>query len=73
MLSYLPTLWTIHASGDSSQYSLITWATWAGANATMAAWLYEENGRRANRAIAINAGNTMMCLATLCLIVVYRI
>lgn len=73
VLSYLPTLWTIHASGDSSQHSLITWATWACANATMAAWLYEHNGRRMNRAIAVNVGNAMMCLATLTLILAYRI
>jgi hypothetical protein len=37
--AYLPTLWAIHVSGDSSQHSLWTWATWFGANVTMAAWL----------------------------------
>ena len=36
-LAYLPTMWAIWASGDSSQHSLWTWCTWLGANATMAA------------------------------------
>lgn len=73
VLAYVPTLWTIHASGDSSQHSLITWAIWLGANATMAAWLYEHNGRRLNRAIAVNIGNAAMCLCTSALILLYRI
>ena len=72
LFSYLPTLWAIHTQGDASQHSLITWLTWAGANATMAAWLYENNGQRLNRAVAINACNTAMCLATSALIVAYR-
>jgi len=72
VFAYVPTLWTIYCSGDSSQHSLITWATWAGANATMAAWLHENNGRRLNRAIVVNIGNALMCLATLALILLYR-
>ena len=72
VLAYLPTLWAIHTSGDSSQHSALTWLTWAGANATMAAWLYEHNGRRFNRAIAVNIGNTTMCVATLALVLAYR-
>lgn len=72
LLSYLPTLWAIHSQGDASQHSLITWLTWAGANATMAAWLYEKNGLRIDRAVAVNLCNTAMCLATAALIVVYR-
>lgn len=36
-LSYLPTLWALTQSGDSSQHSLWTWGMWAGANVTMAA------------------------------------
>ena len=72
VFAYLPTLWTIYSSGDSSQHSLITWATWVGANATMAAWLHENNGRRVNRAIVVNIGNALMCLATLALILLYR-
>ena len=57
VLAYLPTLLAVFNSGDSSQHSLLTWLTWVGANATMAAWLYEHNGRRLNRAIAVNACN----------------
>jgi hypothetical protein len=73
VLAYLPTLLAIFVSRDSSQHSLLTWLTWVGANATMAAWLYEHNGRRLNRAIAVNTCNALMCLATSILIVVYRV
>ena len=73
MLAYLPTIWAIQASGDSSQHSLWTWCTWLGANATMAAWLYEQNGQRLSRAAAINAGNALMCLATVLLILAHRL
>ncbi len=72
VLAYVPTLLAIFTSGNSSQHSLLTWITWVGANATMAAWLYEHNGRRLNRAIAVNACNSLMCLATVILIVAYR-
>lgn len=71
--AYLPTLWAIHASGDSSQHSLLTWLTWAGSNLTMAAWLYEQSERRMNRAIAVNLGNASMCIAGSALIVWYRL
>ncbi|HWH81520.1 MAG TPA: hypothetical protein VNU71_04720 [Burkholderiaceae bacterium] len=70
--SYLPTLWAIHASRDSSQHSLLTWVCWLGANATMAAWLYEGTGRRVNAAIAINASNAVMCLLACAMICAYR-
>lgn len=71
--AYLPTLWAIHSSGDSSQHSLWTWVTWLGANATMAAWLYEHNQRRCNRAVVVNAGNASMCLLTVVLILAHRL
>jgi hypothetical protein len=71
--SYFPTLWAIYASGESSQHSLFTWITWLGANVTMAAWLYENNGRRFNAAIAVNIGNAVMCLVTTILIVTFRL
>ena len=72
VVAYLPTILAIYASGDSSQHSLWTWITWAGANTTMAAWLYEQNGRCMNRAIAVNIGNAAMCLGTVVLIAAYR-
>lgn len=72
MLAYLPTIWAIHATGDTSQHSLWTWVTWTGANLTMAAWLHEQNGQRVNRAVCINLGNATMCLTTTLLIVAYR-
>lgn len=72
-LAYLPTLWTIHASGDSSQHSLWTWCTWLGANTTMAAWLWEHNGGRLNRAVLVNAANASMCLLTVGVILSFRL
>lgn len=72
LLTYLPTLWAIHQSGDSSQHSLWTWVAWVGSNAAMAAWLFENNQRRFNKAIVVTMGNSMMCLATCALIVWYR-
>jgi hypothetical protein len=71
-VSYLPTLWAIHTSGDSSQHSLWTWGIWLGANMTMAAWLYEQNGQRLCKAVIVNLGNAAMCVATVALIGVYR-
>lgn len=73
LLSYLPTIWAIYANGDSSQHSLWTWVWWCGANLTMAAWVYEQNGRRYDCVMAVAAGNALMCAATIMLIVWYRI
>jgi hypothetical protein len=72
ILAYMPTLLAIHASGDSSQHSLWTWGTWLGANLTMALWLYEQAGQRANRAVAVSLCNTVMCAAAVMLIGWYR-
>ena len=72
LVAYLPTMWAICASGDSSQHSLWTWCTWLGANATMAAWLYEQNGQCHSRAVVINIGNAAMCAVTVALIVAFR-
>jgi hypothetical protein len=71
--AYLPTMWAIWQSGDSSQHSLWTWCTWLGANATMAAWLYETQDRRLDRAVFVNAGNAAMCAAVVLLILVQRL
>lgn len=70
--TYLPTLFAIHHSGDSSQHSLWAWFAWVGSNAAMAAWLYEHNAWRVNKAILVTAGNVVMCLATCALIIWYR-
>lgn len=72
MLAYLPTTWAIYATGDSSQHSLWTWCTWLGANATMAAWLYQHNGRHVDKAVLVNVGNAAMCFATILVIVHHR-
>lgn len=73
MAAYLPTVWAIVESGQSSQHSVWTWCTWLGVNATMAAWLYEHNGRRIDRAVTVNACNAVMCLLTLVVIVAHRL
>jgi hypothetical protein len=66
-------MFMIYASADSSQYSMLTWLAWIGSNASMALWLFENNGRRLNKAIVVSAGNALMCLATCALIAAYRI
>ncbi|HEU4457812.1 MAG TPA: hypothetical protein VFR90_01670 [Methylibium sp.] len=72
VFAYMPTLWAIAVSGDSSQHSLITWFIWFGANLSMAGWLYEREGR-IDRAVIVNLGNAAMCLAGLVLIGWYRL
>lgn len=71
--AYVPTIWAVHQSGDSSQHSLWTWLTWFGANLTTAAWLYEKDGQRLSRVSIVSACNAAMCLAVTMLIVWYRI
>ena len=61
IVAYLPTLAAIQTSGQADQHSLFTWLTFLGANLTMALWLHEQNGRRVNRAVAVNAFNAFMC------------
>jgi hypothetical protein len=72
VLSYLPTLWAICASGDSSQHSLWTWGTWLGSNLTMALWLHEQHGQSWTRAAVVNLTNAAMCAATFTVILVFR-
>jgi hypothetical protein len=72
VVSYLPTLWALCQSGDSSQHSVWTWGTWVGANLTMAAWLYEQQGQRWSRAVTVSLINAVMCVATLTVIVALR-
>jgi hypothetical protein len=72
VFSYLPTLWAIVETADSSQHSLWTWGTWLGANLTMAAWLFEQQGQRFSRAVVVNLGNAAMCAATITVIVAVR-
>jgi hypothetical protein len=73
VFAYLPTIWAIYQTGDSSQHSLWTWLTWLGANATMAAWLYEKDGQRTSGPMWVNAANAVMCAAAVVLIVAYRV
>lgn len=61
IVAYLPTLCAIQSSGQADQHSLFTWLTFLGANLTMALWLHEQNGRRLDRAVAVNAFNALMC------------
>lgn len=71
LVSYLPTLWAICASRDSTQHSLWTWGVWLASNVTMALWLYEQD-QRWTRAAAVNLGNATMCAATFTVILVFR-
>ena len=73
IFSYLPTLWTLAHSSDSSQHSLWTWGTWFLANLTMTLWVVERNGSRLDRVALVNLGNTVMCLAVIALIVAVRL
>ena len=72
VIAYLPTLCAIHQSGDASQHSLWTWLTFFGGNLTMAAWIYEQGGHRASRAVLVNLCNAVMCGAIVVLILAYR-
>jgi hypothetical protein len=73
VLAYLPTIWAVMSTGDSSQHSLWTWFTFFGGNATMAVWLWENNGRRRNAAIVASSGNALMCLAIIAVIAWMRL
>jgi hypothetical protein len=73
VLAYVPTIWAVMATGDSSQHSLWTWFTFFGGNATMAVWLWENNGRRCNGAIAASGGNALMCLGIIAVIACTRL
>jgi hypothetical protein len=73
LLTYLPTLWAIHSSANSSQHSLLTWCVWVGSNLSMAAWVYEHNGRCLNRAVVVTLGNAVMCVITCLFIFAYRV
>lgn len=73
LLAYLPTIWAVMSTGDSSQHSLWTWFTFFGGNATMAVWLWENNGRRCNGATVASSGNALMCLAIIAAIALTRL
>ncbi|CAL94254.1 hypothetical protein [Azoarcus olearius] len=70
IVAYLPTILALWESGLSDQHSLLTWFIFLGANTTMSIWLYEQEGRRVNRAVVINAVNAVMC-AAICLLVAW--
>lgn len=72
ILTYLPTIATIVASGDSNQHSLWTWGLWLGSHLTMAAWLVEEAAGRVNRAALVSLGNAAMCALTFGVIAAQR-
>lgn len=71
-LAYLPNIAAIIASGNSDQHSLLTWLTLAGANATMALWIFEHNDHRADRVVLVNVMNTLMCALTSAVILAHR-
>lgn len=73
VLCYLPTLWAILQSGDSSQHSLWTWGTWFSGNLTMSLWLIERNDGRMDRAALVSAMNAAMCFAVIAVIIFQRL
>lgn len=72
LLAYAPTMLAILHTRDSSQHSLWTWLTWFGANLTMAAWLYENNGQRFDKAIGVSLSNAAACGFTALVILYFR-
>ena len=72
LIAYSPTVFAIIRSGDSRQHSLWTWAIWVGANLTMAAWLYENNGQRVDKAIGVSLANAAACALTSVVILWFR-
>ena len=64
VFTYVPTILTLWASADSSQYSLLTWGAWVMANASLTASIYEQNGRKFDNLVLVNACNALMCLVT---------
>jgi hypothetical protein len=73
VLAYLPTIWAVAHTGDTSAHSLLTWFTWLGANCTMALWLLEQGGRRWSAPVLVNVCNALMCAATTALIAISRL
>jgi hypothetical protein len=71
ILTYLPTVAAILASGDSSQHSLWTWGLWTASNLSMALCLVEEQGGRIGRAAMVSAANASMCALT-CAVIVWQ-
>lgn len=72
LLTYMPTMWAIHESGNSSQHSLLTWLVWTAANSVMGASLYERSGRVVNKLVVVNAANATQCLVMSLLVAWYR-
>jgi hypothetical protein len=72
LLSYMPTMWVIYRSGNSSQHALLTWLVWTAANSVMAASLYERSHRHWNKLIIVTAANAVQCLAMTFLVAWYR-
>jgi hypothetical protein len=72
MVSYLPMLWAIHASGQSSQHSLWTWFIWLGSNLATGLWHLERQDRRFDATSAVLLTNAFMCAVTVVLIAVFR-
>ena len=70
IVAYVPMLQTMHTTGASERHSLLAWLTFLGPNATMAMWLYRGNGGQCNRAVLLNAINTLMC-AAICVLITW--
>jgi hypothetical protein len=65
IFTYVPTIRKLmkpHASAND--YSLATWASWVFSNGFFALYVWEQTHRQFNSMVALNVGNTIMCLIT---------
>ena len=71
IVAYLPMLWAIAMSSDSSQHSLLTWLLWLGSNLSTALWLHDR-GTGVRGAVLVSLSNTVMCAVAVTLILALR-
>ena len=71
IVAYLPMLWAIAMSSDSSQHSLLTWLLWLGSNLSTALWLHDR-GTGVRGAVLVSLSNTVMCALAVALILALR-
>jgi hypothetical protein len=69
IFTYVPTIRKLlRPDASARDYSLCTWASWVFSNGFFALYLWEQSHREINSMVLLNAGNTLMCLVTSCLI-----
>jgi hypothetical protein len=69
IFTYVPTIRKLlRPDASARDYSLGTWASWVLSNGFFALYLWEQSNHEVNSMVLLNAGNTVMCLITSCLI-----